>query len=519
MKNPKVFASYSHDSLEHKKWVRYLCTKLCENGVDAILDQWDLSPGGDLTLFVESGVRDADRVIVICTPYYVEKANARKRGVGYEGTMITAELYQNSETTKFIPIIRQSSGNKKTPDFLRTRVYIDFTDDNQFDEKFDELLREIHQAQRIQKPPIGKNPYAGQPSAPEVSSNHLLNIPEKVESASHAYRSAIKLARAGDTIGLQQLLKSIRSDAFQSLVQWRQKELDSQPPGNVANRFQAVNKAVDIANRFQAVNKAVDIVAPLISVALAGVESGNERFNDQKSLLSALLTIRGWQGNNTQPWSQTWVQIPYALGYVYHSLHGALCLNTKQLTRALGLAREKVPFAIESSGTTRVWENPHLMGDCELLLDRKECWKDLANAYNKWEWLRLIFEDDFTYRASLVAYYMALSIHELAAEIAFPNSTPLRVPWDFLSETYEIKQRADEIKQRADEIKQRAADLLHNDPGLSELWECLDVTREQMKARWENWKSRCENWLLHSNQEGGEMLVTTPPEYLGFFNS
>lgn len=498
MTYPKVFASYSYDSPKHKEWVLDLCTKLRQKGVDVILDQWDLYLGGDLTLFIENAVGDADRVIVICTPSYVEKANTRKNGVGYEASMITAELYQKSETTKFIPVIRQSSGDKKTPDFLRTRVYIDFTDDSQFDEKFDELLREIHQAQRSQKPPLGKNPFAGQTSASGTSSGHLPEIPEKIESASHAYRLAIEFARAGDTIDWQQLLKKIRSDAFRLLVQWREKELDRQPPGIIADPFQAVNKAVDI-------------VAPLISVALAGVDSGNERFNDQKSLLSDLLTIRGGQADNTQHWSQTWEQIPYALGYVYHSLHGALCLNTEQLGLALGLAREKVPFAIESTWTTRAWKNAQLTG-YRALLNHKACWEDLASAYGRWEWLQLIFQDDFTYRASLVAYYMALSIHELAAEIASSNRTrdvPY-VPWDFLSETYQIKKHA--------------TTLLHNDPELPELWTCLGVAQEQMREAWDSWRSQREGWLLtfgYSNyqlQEAGEFLAKTPIEYLDFFD-
>lgn len=475
-----------------------LCTQLRKNGVDVILDQWDLGLGGDLTSFMESGVRDADEVIVICTPDYMEKANTRQKGVGYEGSMITAELYQNLETTKFIPIIRQSSGNKKTPDFLGTRVYIDFTDDSQFDVNFDELLRKIHQAPRVRKPPLGKNPFANQPSAPEVSSSQLPEIPEKVESASASelYEIAGAIIEANNSFLWRQLVKRLRPHAFQSLVQWRQEELDLQPPRSIADRFQALNKAVDI-------------VAPLISVSLAGVESGNAQFNDQKSLLSNLLTIRGWQGDNTQPWHQTWVQIPYALGYVYHSLHGGLCLNTKQLSLALGLAREEVPFAT-GSRLTRVWENGHLMGYCQLMQERKECWKDLANAYNKWEWLQLIFEDDFTYRASLVAYYMALSIHELAAEIASPNrkrNGPY-VPWDFLSEGYEIKKHA--------------VDLLRNDKALPALWECLGVPQEPMRAAWDSWRSRREGWLSTSANyqplEAFEFLATTPSEYLRFFD-
>ena len=47
-KIPKAFISYSHDSSDHKRWVAVLATKLRENGVDVILDQWDLSLGDDL---------------------------------------------------------------------------------------------------------------------------------------------------------------------------------------------------------------------------------------------------------------------------------------------------------------------------------------------------------------------------------------------------------------------------------------------------------------------------------------
>lgn len=52
-KIPQVFISYSHDSLEHKQWVLELATRLRANGIDAILDQWDLKPGDDLPKFME----------------------------------------------------------------------------------------------------------------------------------------------------------------------------------------------------------------------------------------------------------------------------------------------------------------------------------------------------------------------------------------------------------------------------------------------------------------------------------
>jgi hypothetical protein len=54
MKIPKVFISYSHDSQEHKKWVLDLATRLRNNGVDAIIDQWALRAGDDLPHFMET---------------------------------------------------------------------------------------------------------------------------------------------------------------------------------------------------------------------------------------------------------------------------------------------------------------------------------------------------------------------------------------------------------------------------------------------------------------------------------
>lgn len=116
MTTPKVFVSYSHDSQEHKKWVLDLATRLRNNGVDAILDQWDLKPGGDLTHFMERSLSSADRVLMICTEKYVEKANSGAGGVGYEKMIVTADLLKAIDSEKIIPLIRQS-GSRDVPTF------------------------------------------------------------------------------------------------------------------------------------------------------------------------------------------------------------------------------------------------------------------------------------------------------------------------------------------------------------------------------------------------------------------
>ena len=162
--HPKVFISYSHDTPEHRRWVSELVTGLCDEGVGAIFDQWDLTLGQDLTKFTEEGIKDSDRVLVICTDSYVRKANEGEGGVGYESMIVTRNHVKDMGINKFIPIVRHASGEDNTPEFLRKRVYIDFTDDKQFDEKFDELIYE-----RLQVPATHK------PIVPHIESLHVKN--------------------------------------------------------------------------------------------------------------------------------------------------------------------------------------------------------------------------------------------------------------------------------------------------------------------------------------------------------
>jgi TIR domain len=92
MTTPQVFISYSHDSDEHKAWVADLARFLVSNGIDVIIDAWNLRRGEDIPKFMEDGLSSADRVLMICTERYVEKADGALGGVGYEKMIVTAEL-------------------------------------------------------------------------------------------------------------------------------------------------------------------------------------------------------------------------------------------------------------------------------------------------------------------------------------------------------------------------------------------------------------------------------------------
>jgi hypothetical protein len=166
---PKAFISYSHESSPHKDWVLKLATDLRAKGVDVVLDQWDLVPGQDVSLFMQRGISEADRVIMVCSTAYVTKSEEGVGGAGYERLIVTGEVVNSIDTIKFIPILRGAGGSKKIPSFLGPRMYIDFESNSEYELKLIELARQIHGAPAISKPPLGPNPFSSTPITPAAT--------------------------------------------------------------------------------------------------------------------------------------------------------------------------------------------------------------------------------------------------------------------------------------------------------------------------------------------------------------
>jgi hypothetical protein len=176
MSVPKVFVSYSHDTQDHKKWALDLATRLRNSGIDAIIDQWELGPGDDLPHFMETHLATADRVLMICTERYVEKANSGSGGVGYEKMIITSDLLSKIDSNKVIPIVKQNASNE-VPTFLKSKLYIDFSKAEDYELSFDDLVRSIHGAPLFKKPEIGNNPFKSiKEVAPEKNNDLAMDI-------------------------------------------------------------------------------------------------------------------------------------------------------------------------------------------------------------------------------------------------------------------------------------------------------------------------------------------------------
>jgi hypothetical protein len=129
------------------------------NSVEVVLDQWDLRLGGDLPAFMEKGLSSSDRVLAICTPEYVRKANESKGGVGYEKMILTAALIKNANSDNVIPVVRSASSSDLVPVFLGTKVFVDFRDDALFESGYGELVRFLHGESVRPRPPLGANPF------------------------------------------------------------------------------------------------------------------------------------------------------------------------------------------------------------------------------------------------------------------------------------------------------------------------------------------------------------------------
>ena len=159
---PKVFISYSWSSEDHEAWVVEFASRLRSDGVDVVLDKWDLREGQDKYAFMERMVTDplVKKVLVVCDRVYAEKADGRQGGVGTETQIISREIYEKVDQGKFIPIITEldENGEPCRPTFLKSRIYIDMSSEERQAAEYERLVRNLYDKPFYKKPELGKAP-------------------------------------------------------------------------------------------------------------------------------------------------------------------------------------------------------------------------------------------------------------------------------------------------------------------------------------------------------------------------
>ena len=479
-KPPLVFISYSHDSPAHKKWVGELASKLVENGVDVILDQWDLGLGDDAPKFMEKSVSEADRVLMICTETYVRKADDGKGGVGYEAMIVTGELVKDLGTAKFIPIVRQAGGATKVPKCVSTRIWVNLSEGQKLDEQFETLLRELHNAPKLPKPPLVKNPFAGSSIAIAVQSVSALAevgaVEAKVEDAEAAYATGLEIARRGDFIAWRQLVRKVKEPLSARLNQWRL-------------NYEGA-RSMQITALPAMVLEAASIYSPLMGVALAGVEAGQPKFNNQLGILDELLRPKGWNSAGLTVVGS----IPDALVFTYQALHGATCLDVGEVSLAIDLTRTRLTRAHHFEGVV-LHRDHELIGLPKSFGDSfSGAWNFLVSLAEKWPWFQRIFGPGLEYKASLCGYYMALSVQELALLIADGkadsvdnNSLYLDIPVAWIGMDHEIQQ-------------QGYGRLVRSHDAVRTIWRSLGVSDKAIAAAWAPWVAQAVRWIARDHR-------------------
>ncbi|WP_027398705.1 toll/interleukin-1 receptor domain-containing protein [Anaerovorax odorimutans] len=154
----KVFVSYSWDSMEHEEWVLGLVADLRRAGISATLDKAITQSGTvNLDRMMIEGFKDNDKVVMVLTEKYAEKADQNLGGVGFETLLSIPILKSNSD--KLIFISRHKSSISVTlPFHLKSYYSIDFSDDGLYFDKISELIYKIREVNMHELPPVAEVP-------------------------------------------------------------------------------------------------------------------------------------------------------------------------------------------------------------------------------------------------------------------------------------------------------------------------------------------------------------------------
>ena len=168
----RVFISYSHDSDTHREFVRNLANDLRRNGLDCQIDQYvNGFPPEGWQRWMENQIEQADFVLIVCTPLYLQRYRGNDpdggRGVTFEGVVISQTLYDHYyRNTKFIPVIPAQGSLDDVP--LPLKGYTTYS----LPQDYTALYRLLTDQHATPPPEIGGMIYL----PPETASGLALNV-------------------------------------------------------------------------------------------------------------------------------------------------------------------------------------------------------------------------------------------------------------------------------------------------------------------------------------------------------
>jgi hypothetical protein len=159
---PKVFISYRQDSDEHSRRVLAFADRLMEHGVEVLLDQYQPSPPGGWTNWMEKGLDEADFVLMICTEAYLrgvknEEVLNKGLGVRWEGQLIKIRIYRTgAQGSRFIPVLLEGGSPEHIPEPVWDYTRYQIRTFDLADSEYVRLYRRLTDQPDVSRPKLGR---------------------------------------------------------------------------------------------------------------------------------------------------------------------------------------------------------------------------------------------------------------------------------------------------------------------------------------------------------------------------
>lgn len=131
-----VFLSHSN---RDREFVTRLASDLADAGVDVWLDQWSLTPGETLAEAIDQALKASRFLVVVMSPDYFQSQWAQQ-----EWHYALASEF-DGENIKLIPLMYRDC---EVPPILRSKVWIDFRDPDNYRNALDRLVRGLRELSR-----------------------------------------------------------------------------------------------------------------------------------------------------------------------------------------------------------------------------------------------------------------------------------------------------------------------------------------------------------------------------------
>jgi hypothetical protein len=374
------------------------------------------------------------------------------------------------------------------------RFYVDFSCNSELEKSIEELARDIHKAPLVQKPPIGINPYTSEAPSPAP----LAHTDEgAIDSPAAVYSTALALAKSEDFQQWTAFVHKHKKQAQENLSTWRAQNQASTP------------RTKDALPEFFL--PAVELYNNVFAIVIAAIDSGNDKFRNQLSLIDWIREPKGWERNG----QTLWVELPDLILFTFQACIGAFTLNRQQPDLTYSLATTPLADRYSQRETQPLFNYSKIVGWPESLGHHCSITDTfIKNYFDKQEWLHEIFGDQDTAIGSYGAYYSFLNIIDFlsASKNGLIQDTKGKEPFNI-----HIPRAPLFSANLSAEHQQIAGAILKNNCDfLNSVIKENKIDREGIPEEWKAWMILCYSWLhqVYKNRFDFNIPHKKFPEFL-----